>query len=71
MGFSNFLKAVSLLLIIGVSHLAEAQKCNVDDLVRALRRQGAPATSFCKTLIYYDVPTVTVVPPPGVTKPPK
>lgn len=71
MGFSYFLQAVTLFLIIGLNSLAEAQECNADNVVRALRRQGASASSFCKNLIYYDVPTVTVVPPPGVTKPPK
>lgn len=71
MVLSSLFWALSLSLVFSISYLAEAQKCNTDDLVRALRRQGAPATSFCKTFIYYDVPTVTVVPPPGVTKPPK
>lgn len=71
MAFSYLLRAVLLFLVFSANRFAEAQKCNADDLVRALRRQGAPAASFCKKLIYYDVPTVTVVPPPGVTKPPK
>ena len=70
MVFSYILRTVSLFLILGGNNLVQAQ-CNADDVVRALRRGGTPATTFCKELIYYDVPTVTIVPSPGVTKPPK
>ena len=54
-----------LLLVRG----ATAQ-CNADNVLRALRRGGEPATSLCVSLIRYGVPTVTVVPPPGMTPPP-
>lgn len=60
------------LLLLSLNHVAEAQQqpCNADNVLRALRRGGDPATSLCDSLILYGVPTVTVVPPPGATKPP-
>ena len=48
--------------------------CNEDNVLRALRRTASSdagqATSLCESLIFYGVPAVTVVPPPGETPAP-
>ena len=55
------------LFLLALSHVVEAQQCNADNVLRALRRGGEPATSLCESLIHYGIPTETVVPPPGAT----
>ena len=65
------LQILSLLSLFLAFNGADAEQCNADNVLRALRRGGGPATNLCDSLIYYAVPTVTVVPPPGVTKPPR
>lgn len=61
------LRALVLLSSLAFSHLAAAQ-CNADNVLRALRRAGEPASSFCLSL--FGIPAVTVVPPPTATTEP-
>ena len=62
---SSLLPLAALLYTVSVS-----AQCNADNVLRALRGGGWPATSLCNSLINFPVPAVTVVPPPGVTPPP-